>query len=143
MRMNLAASIAAVLVMGGAPAAVNGDATGGAPSLQPGVALGQPNVTIPNPPLFITPPRLGFYVGVETPYDIFFAYDAYYLYYGTSWYRAAGYKGPWTIVHHDTLPPIIRKYRIESIRQYRDMEYRTFRRERDRYRGRSFRPDKR
>ncbi|KAB0667370.1 hypothetical protein F6V25_01320 [Oryzomonas japonica] len=144
MRTSFVVSIAAILLMAStAPAAATGDVTGSVPPPQPAVAVGSPNVVIPNPPLFITPPRLGFYAGVETPYDIIFAYDTYYLYWGNAWYRAASYKGPWIIAHHDSLPPIIRKYRIESIRQFRDLEYRTFLKEKNHYRGRSFRPDKR
>lgn len=144
MRTSFVASIAVVLAMTAtAPTGASGEVTNGVPPQQPAVAIGPPNVVIPNPPLFITPPRLGFYVGVETPYDIVFAYDIYYLYHGNSWYRSASYKGPWVIVHYESLPPIIRKYRIESIRQFRDMEYRTFLKEKNRYRGRSFRPDKR
>ena len=144
MRTSFVASIAVVLAMAStAPTGVNGAVANGVPAQQPAVAIGSPNVVIPNPPLFITPPRLGFYVGVETPYDIVFAYDVYYLYYSNSWYRSAGYNGPWVIVHYESLPPIIRKFRIENIRQLRDEEYRTYRRNRDHYRGRSFRPDKR
>jgi hypothetical protein len=45
-------------------------------------------------------------------------------------------------VQYDGLPPIIRKQRIESIRKYRDMEYRIFRRDQAHYRGRTFRPDR-
>jgi hypothetical protein len=79
MRTSFVASIAVVLAMAStAPTGVNGDAT----ITQPAVTIGPPKVVIPNPPLFITPPRLGFYGGVETPYDIVFAYDIYYLYYG-------------------------------------------------------------
>jgi hypothetical protein len=142
MPTRLPAAIVVVLAMttgcGG-----NVDANTGAPAPQPVVMAGQPNLAFPNPPLFITPPRLGFYVGVGVPYDIAFAYDNFYLYYGNTWYRAPRYEGPWTIVPHDTLPPIIRKQRIESIRQYRDMEYRLYRRDPTHYRSHSFRPDKR
>jgi len=137
MRIRLWASIAVVLATAPAGAAES-------PALQqPAVAIGQPNVVFPNPPLFITPARLGFYVGIEVPYDIVFAYDNFYLYYGNSWYRSPSYKGPWTVVHYDALPPIIRKQRIESIRQYRDLEFRTYRRNPNNYRGRQFRPDRR
>jgi hypothetical protein len=139
MRIRLWSSIVVALATASAaPADVTVN-----PALQPAVAIGQPNVVFPNPPLFITSPRLGFYVGIEVPYDIVFAYDNFYLYYGNSWYRSPSYKGPWTVAHYDSLPPIIRKQRIESIRQYRDLEFRTYRRNPGNYRGRQFRPDKR
>ena len=141
MRARLPAAIVVVLAAMAAGCGVNVNGTAGALTPQPAVMAGQPNVAFPNPPLFITPPHLGFYVGVGTPYDIVFAYDNFYLYYGNSWFRASSYKGPWTTVQYDGLPPIIRKQRIESIRQYRDLEYRTYRRDQAHYRGRTFRPD--
>ena len=139
MRVQPWASIFVVLATASvAPA----DVTVNTAPQQPAVAIGQPNVVFPNPPLFITPPRLGFYVGIEVPYDIAFAYDNFYLYYGNAWYRAPRYEGPWAIVQPDALPPIIRKQRIETIRQYRDMEYRIYRRDPTHYRGHSFQPER-
>lgn len=92
-------------------------------------------------PLFIAPSRLGFYVGVDTPYDIIFSSDYYYLYYGNSWLSSRHHNGPWVEVPYRELPPGIRRYRIEQIRSYRDREYRVYRDDRDHYRGRNFRPD--
>jgi len=92
-------------------------------------------------PLFVAPSRLGFYVGVDTPYDIIFSSDFYYLYYGNSWHRARHHNGPWIQVPYRQLPPGIRRHRIEQIRSYRDREYRVYRNDRDHYRGRHFRPD--
>jgi len=92
-------------------------------------------------PLFVAPSRLGFYVGVDTPYDIIFSSDFYYLYYGNSWHRARHHNGPWLQVPYRQLPPGIRRHRIEQIRSYRDREYRVYRNDRDHYRGRHFRPD--
>ena len=92
-------------------------------------------------PLFVAPSRLGFYVGVDTPYDIVFSSDFYYLYYGNSWHRARHHNGPWLQVPYRQLPPGIRRHRIEQIRSYRDREYRVYRNDRDHYRGRHFRPD--
>lgn len=140
--MSLTATIVMVLVMT-AGCGINVAATDAAPATQPVVMIGQPDVVIPNPPVFIMPPSLGFHVGVGVPYDIVFAYDNFYLYYGTTWYRASGYAGPWTIVQYDSLPPIIRAQKIENIRKYRELEYRLYRRNPSRYRGRSFLPEKR
>lgn len=91
-------------------------------------------------PNFLAPSRLGFYVGVDTPYDIIFSSDYYYLYYGNSWHRGRHHNGPWVEVPYRDLPPGIRKHRIEQIRSYRDREYRVYRNDRDHYRGRSFQP---
>jgi hypothetical protein len=62
------------------------------------------------------------------------------LYYGNSWHRSRHHSGPWVEIPYRQLPPGIRKHRIEQIRSHRDREYRVYLRERDHYRGRSFRP---
>jgi hypothetical protein len=93
-------------------------------------------------PLFVVPSQLGFYVGADTSYDIFFSSNYYYLYYGNGWHRSRHYNGPWAAVPYKHLPPGIRKHRLERIREYRDHEYRVYREDRDHYRGRHFRPDK-
>lgn len=100
-----------------------------------------PSVRFDVAPLFILPSRLGFYVGADTPYDIIFMSNYYYLYYGNSWHRSTHHNGPWLEVPYRELPPGIRKHRIEQIRSYRDREYRVYRSDRDHYRGRNFRPD--
>jgi len=105
------------------------------------VVSAPPAVLFNGAPLFIAPSRLGFYVGVSTPYDIVFSSDYYYLYYGNSWLRSRHHNGPWVEVPYRQLPPGIRRHRIEQIRSYRDREYRVYRDQRDHYRGRSFRPD--
>ena len=105
------------------------------------VVSGPPAVIFEVPPLFISPSRLGFYVGVDTPYDIIYSSDYYYLYYGNSWRRARHHNGPWVEIPYRELPPGIRKHRIEQIRSYRDREYRVYRDDRDHYRGRQFRPE--
>lgn len=101
-----------------------------------------PSVYFEVAPLFIASSRLGFYVGVDTPYDIIFDSDYFYLYYSNSWHRSSHHNGPWVEVPYRNLPPGIRKHRIEQIRSYRDREYRVYRTDRDHYRGRHFRPDR-
>jgi len=105
------------------------------------VVSAPPAVLFEVAPEFIAPSRLGFYVGVDTPYDIIFSSDYYYLYYGNSWHRSRHHNGPWVEVSYRQLPPGIRKHRIEQIRSYRDREYRVYRSERDHYHGRHFRPE--
>jgi hypothetical protein len=105
------------------------------------VVSAPPPVLFEEAPQFITPSGLGFYVGVGTPYDIFLISDYYYLYYGNRWHRARHHNGPWVEIPYRQLPPGIRKHRIEQIRSYRDREYRVYLDDRDRYRGRHFRPE--
>lgn len=101
-----------------------------------------PVIVVEEPPEFIYPSSLGFYVAVGVPYDIFYVSNTYYLYRGNVWYRAAGYNGPWVVVRHDHLPRGLRKHKYEKIRMVRDEEYRIYREDRDRYRGRHFKPGK-
>lgn len=100
-----------------------------------------PSIRFEVAPLFLASSRLGFYVGADTPYDIVFNSDYYYLYYGNSWHRSGHHNGPWVEVPYRELPQNIRAHRIEQIRSYRDREYRTYRNDRQNYRGRNFRPD--
>jgi len=105
------------------------------------IVASPPSIYFDVAPSFIAPSRLGFYVGVDTPYDILYSANFYYLYYGNSWHRARNYNGPWVEVPYREMPMGIRRYRIEQIRSYRDREYRVYRRDRDHYRGQYFRPD--
>ena len=130
--------IAAMAAASSAQAEVNVNIGVPAPRV---VVSAPPAVMFDVAPHFIAPSRLGFYVGVDTPYDIFLISDVYYLYYGNRWLRARHHNGPWAEVPYRQLPPGIRRHRIEQIRSYRDREYRVYRADRDHYRGRHFRPD--
>jgi len=106
------------------------------------VSAPPPPIVIQEPPEFILPSPLGFYVAVGVPYDLYFIDNAYYLYRGNGWYRAPRYDGPWVSIRHRHLPPRLREHRIERLRVIRDNEYRVYHSDRDRYRGRHFRPEK-
>ena len=131
--------ISAIAVASSASAEMSINVNIGAPP--PRVVYSPPSFHFDVAPAFIAPSRLGFYVGVDTPYDIIFSSDFYYLYYGNGWHRGRSYNGPWVEVPYRELPPGIRKYRIEQIRSFRDREYGVYRRDRDHYRGQYFRPD--
>jgi len=142
MRKTILTSFAAVMALAAsASAEVSVNVNIGAPPPQV-VVSGPPTVVFETPPVFISPPRLGFYIGVDVPYDIVFASDNYYIYYGNSWYRSRHYNGPWVSVRHERLPPVIRKHKVQYIRVNRDKEYRVYREQQEHYRGRHFRPDK-
>lgn len=91
---------------------------------------------------FVYPDPLGFYVAIGVPYDLFFLRGQYYLFRDNHWYRGAHHRGPWVEVKHRNLPPGLRKHKMERVHYYRDREYRTYERERDRYRGKHFRSGK-
>jgi hypothetical protein len=99
-------------------------------------------VVLAEPPEFIYPSSLGFYVAVGIPYDMFYLNSRYYLYRGNVWYIASGYNGPWIIIEYSRLPKIFRRYKYQRIITLRDEEYRSYHRDRDRYRGKYFRPEK-
>jgi hypothetical protein len=143
-RTVLVLVIAAITAASSAQAEVNVNVQIGVPVYEPPprvIVSTPPSIRFEVAPLFIAPSRLGFYVGADTPYDIIFISDYYYLYYGNSWHSSRHYNGPWVEVPFRELPPVIRRYRIEQIRSYRDREYRVYRNRRDNYRGRQFRPD--
>lgn len=112
------------------------------PPPPPSVVLpGPPPALFERPPVFLQPPDLGFYVGVDVPYDIYFAYNYYYLHYRNAWYRSDYYNGPWMLLPHKKyIPKIFRQHSVEYFRVYRDREYQNYYRTRDHYRGRPFMP---
>lgn len=105
-------------------------------------AVVAPRVVFNAPPLFLAPSALGFYVGVDMPYDVVLVSGVYYLFQGNHWYRANHYNGPWVVTRYEHLPAPIKRYKVEKIRYYRDREYRVYHDRRDHYRGRHFRPER-
>lgn len=113
------------------------------PPPPPPVYQGPPRVVFDVPPLFLAPSQLGFYVGVDMPHDLVLISGVYYLFQGDRWYRAHHYNGPWVRTYYKNLPPQVRRYKVATIRDYRDREYRVYHGNRDHYRGRHFRPGER
>ncbi|ABQ26674.1 YXWGXW repeat-containing protein [Geotalea uraniireducens] len=97
-------------------------------------------IVIDEPPEFIVPSTLGFYVAVGVPYDLFYVSNSYYLYRGNTWYRGSRYNGPWVATSHSRLPPGLRRHKYQRIRSIRDEEYRRYREDEGHYRGKHFRP---
>ena len=101
-----------------------------------------PPVVIEEPPQFIVPSALGFYVAVGVPYDLFYISNNYYLLRGNVWYRGSNYNGPWVAAPYRSLPPGLRRHKYDRIRYIRDEEYRRYREDEVHYRGKHFRPEK-
>ena len=95
-------------------------------------------VTIDDDVDFVYPARLGFYVAVGVPYDLFYVKGNYYLFSDGRWYWASGSHGPWSVAQYRELPPGLRRHKMERIRAFRNAEYNVFRRDPDHYRGRHF-----
>ncbi len=109
-------------------------------NLNVGNASGQ--MILNEPPVFIAPPSLGFYVAVGIPYDMFFINMNYYMYRNSTWYMAAGYNGPWAVVQYKRLPRGLRRHKYAQIISIRDDEYRNYEHDRNNYKGKQYRPEK-
>ena len=109
-----------------------------------GVSIGipMPRIVLPAPPEFILSPSLGFYVAVGVPHDIYRVDRNYYLFQDNRWYRGTYYNGPWRAMNHNQLPRSLRLHNNDHIRAVRDEEYRHYQDNRDRYRGKHFKPSK-
>lgn len=99
-----------------------------------------PPVAISGPPLFIVPPRLGFYVAAGVGYDMFFVGNNYYLYHGNAWYSSPYYNGPWVVVNYKAVPYEIRRHPFKQIHYYRDHHYRKYFYGRDHYNHKYYKP---
>lgn len=111
-----------------------------------GIPLPLPTIIISEPPEFIFPSELGFYVAVGTDYDLFQVDNVYFIFRDNRWYKGPYYDGPWREVKHRKLPRVLRRHKYERIRYYRDQEYRHYRENNHSYRGhkgRYYRPEKR
>lgn len=80
-------------------------------------------VVIQEPPEFIMPPELGFYVAVGIPYDLFFFNNVYYFCSGNIWYSSPYYNGPWTRRYYTDIPYVLGRYPFDRIRHHRDNYY--------------------
>lgn len=99
-------------------------------------------IIVEEAPLFLVPPTLGFQVAVGVPYDMFYIEGRYYLCKGKVWHVAPGYGGPWTVIQRERLPPGLAKRRYAEIIALRDEEYGHYKRDRDHYKGKAYRPGK-
>ena len=101
------------------------------------------NINLGEPPVFIAPPSLGFYVAVGVPYDMYMIDSNYYMYRGGGWYISSGYNGPWAIVSYNRLPRGLRSHKYADIIRVRDSEYRNYQKDQTHYRGKQYRPENR
>jgi hypothetical protein len=80
-------------------------------------------VVTEQPPEFVQPPEVGFYVAVGVPYDLFFYNNSYYVNRGNLWYNSPYYNGPWTSIYYSNVPYVFNRLPFERIRHYRDSYY--------------------
>jgi len=97
-----------------------------------------PPVIVQSPPPMLFLPEPAVYVAVGTPYDIFFIDGRYYYFHGNNWFWAPVYGGPWVHVVHTGLPPGLRRYEVVKLREYREREYRVYKVQGSKFKGKSF-----
>jgi hypothetical protein len=100
-----------------------------------------PEVYVDESPQFIYSPELNLYVAVGVPYDLVYTGSGYFYFYGGHWYGGRYYNGPWQPAAGRYAPPVLRNYRIDQIRYYRDTEFRRYDHDRAHYNGRIHRPE--
>ena len=102
-----------------------------------GVPLPPPIVVEVSPSMvFLAEPAV--YVAIGVPYDLFFIGGRYYYLHGGYWYWAPGYGGPWVHVVYRSLPPGLRKFKIEKLHQFREREFKLTKVQGPKYTGRHF-----
>lgn len=106
----------------------------------PTVTRQPPVIVYESQPRFIFSPILGVYISVGGPYDIVYIGNSYYFYSGGFWYVGPTYRGPWVVAQKRALPKVLKRYRYEQIRSYRDAEYRVYLRNPSHYRGKMYEP---
>jgi hypothetical protein len=97
-----------------------------------------PPVVLRTRPTMVFLPEPAAYVAVGIPYDIYFVSGRYYYLHGNDWFWAEGYNGPWVYVSYNTLPPGLRKYRVERLHEFREREYKAYSVQGPEFKGKHF-----
>jgi hypothetical protein len=104
----------------------------------PPVVVAPPPVEVEAPPEMVFLPEPGIYVAIGIPFDVFFISGRYYYFHGGNWFWARGYGGPWTHVVYKSLPPGLRKYKVERLHAFREREYKAYKAQGPKFRGKHF-----
>ena len=107
------------------------------------IQLGDPApapYVVSQPPLFLYPEDLGFYVAVGVPFGLFYIDDYYYTIRRGVWYVSPNYDGPWYYVKAGHLPPRLVRHRYRDVIHRRDAEYQHYLKDRDQYGGQKYHP---
>ena len=100
-----------------------------------------PPIVVRERPTMVYLPEPAMYVAVGVPYDVFFISGRYYYFHGDHWFLASGYDGPWVFVEHRHLPPGLQKYKVVQLRDYREREYRVYKTQGPKFKGKHFEAD--
>src|SRR6185295_13796230 len=102
-----------------------------------------PPVVVRARPTMVYLPEPDAYVAVGIPYDIYFVSGRYYYLHGNDWFWAQGYNGPWVYVSYNTLPPGLRKYKVERLHEFREREYKVYKVQGQSFKGKHFEAEER
>jgi hypothetical protein len=83
------------------------------------------------------------YVAVGIPYDIYFIGGRYYYLHGNNWFWGNGYNGPWVFVNYSSLPPGLRKFKVERLHEFREREYKVYKVQGPGFKGQHFEAEER
>ncbi len=97
-----------------------------------------PPVVVTSSPVMILLSEPGVYVAIGVPYDVFFISGRYYYFHDDHWFRGSGYGGPWVHIAHKSLPPGLRKYKIQQLHTFRDLEFKVYKVQGPKYKGKHF-----
>lgn len=100
-----------------------------------------PPIVVHEPPTMVYLAEPGVFVAVGVPYDVFFISGRYYYFHGGNWFFASGYGGPWVHVVYTSLPPGLRKHKVVKLREYREREYRVYKTQGPKFKGKHFDAD--
>ena len=102
-----------------------------------------PPVVVRARPTMVYLPEPAAYVAVGIPYDIYFVTGRYYYLHGNDWFWADGYNGPWVYVSYNSLPPGLRKYRVERLHEFREREAKAYAVQGPGFKGKHFEAEER
>ena len=102
-----------------------------------------PPVVVRARPTMVYLPEPAAYVAVGIPYDIYFVTGRYYYLHGNDWFWAQGYNGPWVYVSYNSLPPGLRKYRVERLHEFREREAKAYAVQGPGFKGKHFEAEER
>lgn len=92
-------------------------------------------------PMFAYAPEYGMYVALGVPYDLMYDGRQYYYHSNGFWYASPYYSGPWMYMAREAYPPVFVSFRIERFHEFREREYRAYRRDPSHYHGRMHNPE--
>lgn len=87
------------------------------------------------PPQFVYVPELGYYVAIETPYDIAYIENEYFMFSNGFWYRTDHYGGALIRLERSMWPSLLTRHTMKDFRRFRDVEFKRYNHDRGHYKG--------